>query len=213
MSATGRGRKKNANDDYPTPPWAIEAAMLGWEWPGGHWLEPCAGAGNVIRTVGTRGLRWTAVEIQKKYALPLQALGAEAHIGDFREVAAAWRDEGAKFDVCITNPPYSLAMEILEAALPVSKIVAMLCRVGFLESKKRHDFMLRNPPDIGVLSVRPKFSFNGVDNAAYAWMIWPRGVLPAARRSNVSRLQVLPLPPDTSPGRKLARRLKKARGK
>lgn len=81
-------------------------------------------------------------------------------------------------DVIITNPPFSLAMEILEKSMKIvsekGKVILLL-RLGFLASDKRFDFMRGNPPtDMFVLHKRPSFTGKGTDSQEYGWFVWDK---------------------------------------
>lgn len=183
MSATGRGAVRHAYDDYPTPAWAIEAALDRIPLPAdGYVLEPCAGDGRILRAVQARwphrGLR--AVEINGHYEAALRPW-AITHIADFRVWAQDHRRTFAGCEGCgptliITNPPYSIAREIVDAAFAVARpdaTIAMLLRLGFLESDKRRDWWQDHPLDaLYVLSKRPSFTGTGTNFSAYGWFVW-----------------------------------------
>lgn len=80
---------------------------------------------------------------------------------------------GGPFDVVITNPPYSLAMPVIEQALALeTQFIVMLLRLNFLASGGRADFMRTHAPDVYVLPNRPSFSGTGTDSIEYAWFVW-----------------------------------------
>jgi hypothetical protein len=148
---------------------------------GSLWLEPGAGDGAIVCAVqswqamqaarGFRTVRWVVTDIREECRVSLSelpGLAAPPVIADFLS------DDGTRriFDVAIGNPPYRLAMEFIQVALRRARYVAFLLRLGFLESKSRHDFMRRCPPDVYVLPDRPSFSGKGTDATAYAWMVW-----------------------------------------
>lgn len=188
MSAAGRNlddHERIKNDAYYTPKWAIERLMerLPADTPlGGKWLEPCAGHGKIIEVVNTMCLEndidqpeWFAVDIGSECLPSLTEVvdPFDIEIADFLVFT-----EGSNeriWDVSISNPPYSIAMDIIEACFRVSKCVIMLLRVSILESEDRADWMKANPPDVYVLPNRPSFAHGGTDNCAYAWMIWYPG--------------------------------------
>ena len=75
----------------------------------------------------------------------------------------------------VGNPPYRLAEEFVRKSIEISDgLVAMLLRVGFLESAKRHPFWSEFPPiALRILVERPSFTPDGAtDASAYAWFIW-----------------------------------------
>lgn len=83
----------------------------------------------------------------------------------------------------ITNPPYKYAVEFVERALdsiPVGNKVAMFLKLTFLESKKRKQLFIDNPPQkIWVFTERVECAkygvFKGTSAVAYAWFVWEKG--------------------------------------
>ncbi|MCY1031625.1 hypothetical protein OV207_09190 [Corallococcus sp. BB11-1] len=157
---------------------------------GGHWLEPCAGEGAIISTVDRADVRWTAVEIQRRFEPPLRKIPGlkSIEIGDFMDYQppATLRSE-RPFDAAITNPPYLDAMEFVARCLELSHHVAMLLRLNFLASNKRNTFMREHCPDVYVLPDRPSFTGKGTDSIEYAWFVWDSGA-----RRQAGKIQVLP---------------------
>jgi len=86
-------------------------------------------------------------------------------------------------DIIITNPPFNLALEVIQKALEDVKddgFVVMLLRLNFFGSKKRKPFFDRYPPlACYVHSQRMKFSdSSGTDSIEYMHCIWQKGVVP-----------------------------------
>ena len=206
MSSTNRGGKRTPADYYPTPGWCVHRLLEAADLPGGRWLEPAAGDGHIIRAVGDvrDDVTWSAVELREDCLAALEdAVGhsGSVHIGDFLEVDA----DTAKPAVIVTNPPYSIAMEMLESALGVDgAVVVMLLRLNFLASARRAPLMRRFPPDVYVLPNRPSFSGKGTDSIEYAWFAWPidrvreagavrvlRPTSPTERNENRRQVQLL----------------------
>lgn len=182
MSSTGRGSERSPYDWYPTPKWCIRRILDVLTLPGGHWLEPCAGTGNIIDVVQTyrQDVWWSAIEIRSD---PLERLESslkpskdEHDFGyvyhrDFLSVASI----GPLPLISITNPPFSLAQEfILHSMKLVTHYVVMLLRLNFLGTDERLDFLLQHPPDVYVLPNRPQFDIrkDGTDSTEYAWFVW-----------------------------------------
>jgi len=207
MSSTTGDRIEN--DDYPTPPWAVERLIEKVWLPRGRWLEPAAGAGQLIAAVnGLRlGIDWTAIELQKKHAPQLAELTSSYDVRDFFEVSKRWLDDPGDdrdlypFDVAITNPPYSHALEFLKACRMLAPFVCMLLRVGWLEggasdeTAERAEWLDEDMPDVHILPNRPPFSKSkktgkwGTDSATYAWCVWRPDASPVG---SVSRLALTP---------------------
>jgi hypothetical protein len=190
VSSTNRGGQRSSADNYATPSWCTRRILEvpGLFPTGGVWLDPCAGDGSIIRA--TNSVRsdineWRAVEIRSECEEQLVAAKASVQIQDFFDSAT---DE---VDVVFTNPPYRLAMEFVEACLPIAKLVVMLLRVNFVGSEKRSSFFRGFAPDIHILPNRPSFCNNqhgrpSTDSPEYGWFCW-HGIAPRSRGT----LQVL----------------------
>lgn len=197
-AAPGPDKKRVPLDQYETPAWCVDRLFEDLDGEvstlrGGRWLEPCAGAGELVKRAsvvhGDETMRWTVAEIDPRYREDLEmmrlgiALGdpradpriegnrAKVVIGDFRQFRL---EPGAtSFDVAITNPPFSLAFEILLHCRHIARHTFLLLRAGFLESEERADFLRRDAPDVRVLPNRPSFRLDGgTDSSAYAWCHW-----------------------------------------
>lgn len=172
------------NDNYETPQWAVNALLENHRlpFPVGKVLEPCAGSGAIIRAFYSKYWPWrmeafkfTAIDIRQQPCDVLPSWADKVHCADF----LTWEPD-EEYSVIITNPPYSIAQEIVEHALEIARRqtkpaeVIMLLRLAFLESEKRYDFWQKNPPNkVLVLSSRPSFTGDGgTDATAYAWFVW-----------------------------------------
>lgn len=87
------------------------------------------------------------------------------------------------FDVVITNPPFNIALPIIEKAFEDCKdggYVIMLLRLNFLESKTRKSFFDKYMPKyIFVHHKRMSFTPDGkTDSIAYAHFVWQKGHYP-----------------------------------
>lgn len=190
MSATGRKKQGErgergggASEFFETPAAAVHAFLDHPACPlqqapdNGIWLEPCAGEGAIVRAIQSyehlsyNDAGWAVAEIRPECLPALEALPnlvAPPAICDFLA------DEGTEriFDFAIFNPPFSKAMEFLQACLKRARTVVMLQRVGFLEGEDRNGFLRRCPPDLFVLTSRPSFDSRGSDAACYGWYVW-----------------------------------------
>ena len=79
------------------------------------------------------------------------------------------------FDVALGNPPFNLALEVIQHAMTMSSVVCMLLRINFLASQKRAAWMRRYTPSIYVLPKRPSFTGGKTDACEYAWFCWGLG--------------------------------------
>lgn len=162
-------------DFYPTPTWGARRFMerVGIGLPGGDWLEPAAGAGALIRAANDyRGdVRWWAVDIREEARGPLSAIHPPVPliVDDFLQLGWA---RPRRFSVAMSNPPFSLAREFVDACLPIADHVVMLLRLGFYASASRHDLMRATHPDVWVVPDRLAFVGEYADSTEYAWFHW-----------------------------------------
>ena len=85
--------------------------------------------------------------------------------------------------IIITNPPFNIALEIIEKALDDitdDGYVIMLLRLNFLETKARKDFFDKYMPEY-IYVHHKRMSFvegKGTDSIAYAHYVWHKGHYP-----------------------------------
>lgn len=175
--------ERHPDDAYMTPDWCVQLALdnipLRTEGP---ILEPCAGTGAFVRALRakypSRGIR--AIDLNPAFAPSLRPWTPVVEIADFREWAIEYRRQmGPKIGpgLIITNPPFSLAREILDAAFlvatPTTQIV-MLLRLSFLESEARRAWWQKHPVDaVYALSKRPSFTNDGKTlGQAFGFFVW-----------------------------------------
>jgi hypothetical protein len=161
------------------------------------WLEPCAGEGAIIREVSRhrQDVSWTAVEIRREATRDLLTLHAvDSVCANFLTLPPPPRP----YAVTITNPPFSLAMQFVQASRAVSHHVVMLLRLNFLASGARSQFMQETRPDVYVLPNRPSFVRGGkTDSIEYAWFHWHAG--------GIGIVRVLPVTPAAERQRRCVR--------
>lgn len=166
MSATGRSDVRRADDFYATPAWCVKAI-----WPKLHvyntCLDPCAGEGRILLTLQELASTpmYRGIEIDEERAtLCATQNGIGCVHGDAlgRGITSpSWRfpNLNTPYDLVIMNPPYSLALEFIQAALhSEASEIAVLLRVNFLASNKRAKFWRENPCDVFILPKRPSFA-------------------------------------------------------
>lgn len=162
MSAKGRGSEVVADENYPTPEWTCRRlfeALAGFKTfsalgDGQNWLEPCAGEGAICRAV-----RRTFPKV-KLDGIEIRDVPKPQCVNGFwlpGVSALAWpaRDQGDCWDVvdvAITNPPFSLAPELIRHLLPRCNWLILLLRSSFRLGEWRH-----NMPDEYKLPQRPEF--------------------------------------------------------
>jgi hypothetical protein len=199
MSSTNRGGQRTESDNYPTPSWVVHRLLDRKVLPQeGAWYEPCAGEGAIIQAVQQRfSVDWYATELRSEAEPFLEKLlpSDRINIGDFLVPSSgdpSWRGCGDGVRVVITNPPYRIAFEVLHSALSwyPKAHVAILLRLNFIASERRHATMAKHPPDVYVLPNRPAFKeWGSTDSPEYSWFVYP----PAPRRRNSGRISVLGL--------------------
>ena len=209
MSATNRGGTRQPDDFYATPAWCVERLLEKLQLPGGNWLEPGAGEGNLIKAVRRNDIRWTALELREECRPRLEALDVRPEIiitDKFIENVPEDQKplHGRHFDVAFGNPPFNLAMEFIEESLKYADTVVMLLRLNFIGTQGRCEFMQTHAPDLYILPDRPSFDGKGSDSIEYAWFVWNKASLnrsvgqttvldrtPAAVRKATKRLHLL----------------------
>lgn len=167
-----RDTKPPAVDNYVTPGWCVRRLMEQVTFASGEWLEPCAGAGAIIRATGRKDAIWTAWEIreEERHSLCAVVPPERVVIGDFLGAHRAFADK--RYSVAITNPPFRLAQQFIDACLTCADTVVMLLRLSYLASISRWEFMTTRTPDVYVLPNRPSFVDGRTDATEYGWFVW-----------------------------------------
>ncbi len=193
MSSTGRkDGKRLAADAYSTPSWVTRLILDAIDLPAGRWLEPCAGDGAVIRAGDRDDVSWTACEIRSECGPLLAELPlSDVYLGDFLALADQGQFSEQPYDVVLTNPPYSLAEDFVNACLPLARHVVFLLRLNFLGGAARAAFWHDHMPDVYVLPNRPSFTGRGTDSTEYAWYHWHGAKV--RREGHIRVLPALPI--------------------
>lgn len=175
MSATNRGAIRNGSDFYITPRKTISTFLDVFKLEGIEIFEPTAGNGAIVQELWLRYHAFcniTANDIRDEQAALLEAGADRVFNLDFLKCNGI----NPKPDVIITNPPFSIAQEIIEKCFEIAKPeteVIMLLRLAFLESKKRREFWKKHPlTQLYPLIERPSFTGRGTDATAYGWFVW-----------------------------------------
>lgn len=181
---------RHPEDFYRTPADAVDAVLPHLHQPAAdplavrsdgapRWLDPGCGDGAIAERVLKRWPRsiGVAVELDPARACAARRLPLTVYEGDFLASSPIW---AMRYDLIIGNPPYEKALEFAKRALELSREVAFLLRVGFLEAKRgseRDEFLEKHRPDVYLLARRPRFRGrgDGGDSATYAWLIWGYG--------------------------------------
>jgi hypothetical protein len=177
---------------FPTPPWAVRALCEFLEQEVANlrslvcW-EPACGERHMARALEEYFFDVVATDVHQ--------YDADHALFDFTMCAMGYHD-GELPDFVITNPPFMLASEFIEAASVVAECgFAMLVRSAFLEGEGRHKTLWSvNPPSFvlqfservvlleGRLvrsgAVDPFAEKEGTKAStatAYVWLVWLRG--------------------------------------
>jgi hypothetical protein len=171
MSSTHRGAERRPADFYETPAWCVHRLLEALSLPGGEWFEPCAGDGAIIKAVNEvrDDVTWHAHELREECELELHGIDyvAQVEIGDLLA-----RQAFPKASVCITNPPFSIAKEMVEHLRrgDFTQLI-MLQRLNWCGAE-RADLFRELRPSVYVLPDRPSFTGGGSDSIEYGWWVF-----------------------------------------
>lgn len=174
MSSTNRGAARREHDFYATPESCTKALFQHMdELRMRPVLDPCAGDGAILKVAQGYRLETHGIEIRDvPKPIGVRTWGQ----ADSLEIASSHSAIGrSPYRDCniVTNPPYLLAHEFLEAWIDRVHFSAWLLRLNFLGSQKRAEWFRRRPPArVLILPRRPSFTGGATDSCEYAWMIW-----------------------------------------
>lgn len=148
---------RNPYDFYPTPDYSFNVLLPFIPTKINSFLEPCYGNGAI----------YNKINCNNKYFCEIQPPFNKDYLKEKFD---------QKFDLIITNPPFSLAQEFLEKSLQESDLVFYLLRLNFLGSQKRKTFFNKvgTPDKLFILSKRPSFTGGGTDSVEYAWFCYDK---------------------------------------
>jgi hypothetical protein len=159
-----------AHEVYPTPEWCVHRLLDVFTPWGSCWFEPCVGEGAIIDAVRSHVsgigecIGWYTNDA-REVPRPSGAILHSVH--DVRELRAD------NHDVLITNPPYSLAEDIVRACIPMARTVIMLLPMPFHGSGGRASLIAEHRPSaIYQLPDRPIFAGTGSNSVEYGWFVW-----------------------------------------
>jgi hypothetical protein len=161
MSAAGRGGPRIDADNYPTPRWAtfriLEALWGDWSSianRSAQILEPCCGEGAIVRAVQafSLGAVITSCDIRNVEPVP----GVVAHYEGVDATKPLGLIGAPSFDLLITNPPFNVAHEIIQAQRDTAKVCAYLLRSTFIAGERAEAYRNDMPTEFR-LPERPKF--------------------------------------------------------
>ena len=161
-------------DQYETPPHYVKALLNVIGKPRGVVYEPCVGLWHIAEALLGKGMTLLTNDLDPKRK-------ADTHL-DAAYNPDAWGT--LPIDWCITNPPFSRELPILENAVAWCKNVAFLARLSFLEPTiERAPFWRKHPPT--GLIVLPRYSFRNnkagkrqTDSVTCCWIVWREGGSP-----------------------------------
>ncbi len=160
MSSKGRGAPVADAEFYPTPDWCTRRILEALGGSRGQltlgdpcnliyshqtriWLEPCSGDGAIVRLLPPMRNIIFSGDIRET---PRVSPASEHHSGHGYET---WTGH---YDAVITNPPFSLAPDLIRHFLPRCDWLILLLRASFRLGEWRH-----NMPDEYKLPQRPEF--------------------------------------------------------
>lgn len=171
--------ERNDHDYYETPPWMV-ASLLAYH-PIERQaliLEPCCGDGSIVRALRASGFsRILTNDLDERHEASRHRDATALEFWEMKTIA--------NVDWVITNPPFNVAIHILEQACLVAKVgVAFLLRKTFLEPTGREDmpkasdrgpWLHIHPPTQVIGLPRHSFRGKGSDSVSCDWMIWRAG--------------------------------------
>ncbi len=160
----------NFPDPPTTPSWSVHRLLERVALPGGEWLDPAAGEGDVIRAVDAvrSDVVWSAIEEDRACDRSLAScVDLHRRVASYVECPPApWA-----YRVIISRPRVAAAREQIEKALAEADHVAVLLPIDFLAAREHAVFFRSDPPDVYLLPdhfvARPEGG-----QVAMAWLVW-----------------------------------------
>jgi len=175
LEALGFEPVAKPSDIYYTPRKTVEALFDDSPPPrSARVLDPCAGNGAILEVARERGYHTEAVELRAVEEAVLQRRADRVTIGDWIKLAWSYRPRP---DAIVTNPPFSIAREIVEVSLGTGcPWCAFLLRCNTLGSSTWRKFWAAHGPSRLRMVKRPSFSADGKTDASdYLWALWIEG--------------------------------------
>lgn len=167
--------KRNKNDYYQTP-YSMTRQLLEVENFEGNILEPCCGAGAIVKVLKDYDKSVDYCDLNNEFSLT----------GVFKNFKDFINDDFDRYDNVITNPPYSLAKEfILKAKQITNNKIAMLLPLNYLHGVTRYNeiYLDRKFPlkavyifcRYGMLeeTIRDDGTYR-TGMMVYAWYVWDK---------------------------------------
>jgi len=160
--------ERNEFDYYPTPGFMTRSLLhFHPAIAGSQVLEPCSGGDAITTVLRAAGCVVATNDIDRRHP-------AMTHWN--AELAEYWGMWAPEVDWVITNPPFNVALPILQHAVAHAKIgVAFLLRKTFLEpTDDRGPWLQVHPPTRAIGQPRYSFRGSGSDSVSCDWYVWER---------------------------------------
>ncbi len=144
-------RKRGGFDELYTPPYAVEVLK--------EYIPK-----------GTKRILCPFDDFSTSYVKVLSKLGYEvdySHHWDGKDFFDYTKEEVEKYDVIISNPPYSIKNKVLKHLYKLNKPFAMLLPISTLEGIERGKMFSENGIEILVLNRRINFMEESGGKASY----------------------------------------------
>lgn len=169
INGIGDQKKRNEFDFYPTPTictFSIMKFLIDHKiiTPGGIVYECCCGDGAMSKVIEQHGFEVIGTDLR------------DAGIYGYDRIDFLKQDP-YKFDAVITNPPFNIAIDIIEHALKFAPVVVMLLKSNYWHVKERYNFFMKHTPAYVLpLSFRPNFYTNGgTGTMDFQFTVWVEG--------------------------------------
>lgn len=160
--------ERNAFDYYPTPAFMTRSLLhFHSAIAGSRVLEPCCGGNAITNILKAAGCTVYTNDIDPRH------VDAETLLDATNPMYWA---TAPRVDFVITNPPFNVALSILQLALAHADLgVVFLLRKTFLEpTEDRGPWLQSHPPTRAIGQPRYSFRGSGSDSVSCDWYVWER---------------------------------------
>lgn len=164
---------RDPQDVYLTHAWVTQRLLEAVKIPGGLWLEPSAGNGDIINATSSvrSDVIWHCVELRDE-CIPTLDSTPNVQVCVAGNFLAVPPDD--RYAAVLGNPPYVSSLKFVQHALKFSSLVVFLLRLDWLAPAKQSRWVRSHMPDVALLPNRPDFTGDGGDSTEYAWMSFHR---------------------------------------
>jgi len=178
-------RKKDSeiseNEFYSTHPDSVQCFLNEFKLPTTFKiLEPCCGLGNISRVLVQNGYDVISTDLVDRGYYQMTDIGKTFLSADFFNIKTL----NPEIKVIMTNPPFSLAEQMIRHALnilPTDGYLIMYLKLTFLEGKKRFKLFQDFPPQTIYIhssrqgcSPKGELNFKNGGSVAFCWWIWKK---------------------------------------